>query len=216
MSDTRVTYGPPPLSRLWDARPLASDSWGNILGFDDGSGDGHTIVMRQWIKTVPGVPLTNPLPIYRPALAPLPPFFANGGTRRCCIPSPSDLEIVRGHFPGADPTNPNWFAVVGKLVAKGHQRAALEGLSPPELLALLDAKEPTAELPDLVTLDQAAAAAHTSKRTLERHKTEGTLPEPIVEGGGGKPALYDWKIMRPWLTKTFGVILPEKFPANVR
>ncbi|HKM56158.1 MAG TPA: hypothetical protein VJY33_22310, partial [Isosphaeraceae bacterium] len=65
-------------------------------------------------------------------------------------------------------------------------------------------------------LDQAAAAAHTSKRTLERCKTEGTLPDPIREGGGGKPALYDWKIMRPWLTENFGIILPEKFPANIR
>jgi hypothetical protein len=73
-----------------------------------------------------------------------------------------------------------------------------------------------AELPDLVTLDQAAAAVHMSKRTLERHKTEGTLPDPVREGGGGKPALYDWKIMRLWLTKTFGINLPEKFPANLR
>lgn len=74
--------------------------------------------------------------------------------------------------------------------------------------------EAPAELPDLVTLDQAAAAAHTSKRTLERHKTQGTLPEPVREGGGGKHALYDWKVMRPWLTETFGINLPETFPAN--
>ncbi|MFI5457595.1 MAG: hypothetical protein ACHRXM_19305, partial [Isosphaerales bacterium] len=71
--------------------------------------------------------------------------------------------------------------------------------------------EAPAELPDLVTLDQAAARVHRSKRTLERYKTKGTLPEPTVEGGGGKFALYDWKIMRPWLTKEFGVILPERF-----
>jgi hypothetical protein len=71
--------------------------------------------------------------------------------------------------------------------------------------------EAPAELPDLVRLDQAAAAVHVSKRTLERCKTQGTLPEPTVEGGGGRPALYDWKIMRPWLTKKFGVILPERY-----
>jgi hypothetical protein len=69
-----------------------------------------------------------------------------------------------------------------------------------------------AELPDLVTLDQAAAAIHKSKRTLERCKTAGTLPLPAVDGGGGKADLYDWKIMRPWLTKEFGVLLPERFP----
>jgi hypothetical protein len=72
------------------------------------------------------------------------------------------------------------------------------------------------ELPDLVMLDQAAASVHTSKRTLERYKTEGTLPDPVREGGGGKPALYDWKVMRPWLENVFGVKLPERFPGNVR
>jgi hypothetical protein len=73
------------------------------------------------------------------------------------------------------------------------------------------------ELPDLVTLDQAAAAAHQSKRTLERHKTEGTLPQPVREGGGGKSALYDWKTMRLWLMKQFNIIhLPERFPGNAR
>jgi hypothetical protein len=72
------------------------------------------------------------------------------------------------------------------------------------------------ELPDLVSLDQAAAAVHTSKRTLERHKTEGNLPDPVREGGGGKPALYDWKIMRPWLIETFGIDLPERYPGNIK
>lgn len=148
MSDVRVTHGPPPLSRLWDARPLADDSWGNILGFNDGTGDGHTIAMRLWIDRRPSAQMMNPLPIYRPAGAPLPPFFADGGTRRCCIPSPSDLEIVRRHFLGiADPRNPNWFAVAEKLAAKGHQRAALDGLSPSELLAMLDATEPPSSGP---------------------------------------------------------------------
>jgi len=95
--------------------------------------------------------------------------------------------------------------------------------APPEALADSEAPEgenkppeALAELPDLVTLDQAAAAAHTSKRTLERHKTEGTLPDPVREGGGGRAALYDWKVMRPWLTENFGIILPERFPANFR
>ncbi len=92
------------------------------------------------------------------------------------------------------------------------------GTSPPTATPCPDGEskspEAPAELPDLVTLDQAAAAAHTSKRTLERHKTQGTLPEPVREGGGGKHALYDWKVMRPWLTETFGINLPETFPAN--
>jgi hypothetical protein len=69
---------------------------------------------------------------------------------------------------------------------------------------------------DLVTLAQVAAAVHKSKRTLEDRKTKGTLPEPVVEGGGGKTALYDWKVMRPWLEREFGMILPERFPGNAR
>jgi hypothetical protein len=78
-----------------------------------------------------------------------------------------------------------------------------------------DRDAPT-ELPDLVTLDQMAAAVSRSKRTLERHKTNGTLPEPYSEGGGGKFALYDWKVVRPWLEAEFGVTLPVRFPGNIR
>ena len=66
-------------------------------------------------------------------------------------------------------------------------------------------------LPDLVTLLQMAAMVHKSKSTFDRLKKRG-LPDPVVEGGGGKTALYDWKIVRPWLTAKFGVPLPEKFP----
>ena len=97
-----------------------------------------------------------------------------------------------------------------------------------ELLALVNADEPTREywlgapaattaaLPDLVSLDQAAAAVHRGKRTLERRKTEGTLPPPASEGGGGKPDLWDWSTLRPWLEKEFGINLPQRFPGNLR
>jgi hypothetical protein len=70
------------------------------------------------------------------------------------------------------------------------------------------------EAPELVTLDQVAGISHVSKRTLERRKTEGKLPAPSREGGGGKPDLYDWKIMRPWLMneEKVPIILPEHFP----
>ena len=66
----------------------------------------------------------------------------------------------------------------------------------------------------LVTLDQAAAIVNKSKRALEYYKTKGTLPEPAVEGGGGKAALYDWTILGPWLTEQFGIDLPERFPGR--
>jgi hypothetical protein len=68
------------------------------------------------------------------------------------------------------------------------------------------------ELPDLVTLDQAASLVHKTKRALEYYKTKGSLPAPYTEGSGGKAALYDWRTLRPWLTDQFGMPLPEKFP----
>lgn len=75
---------------------------------------------------------------------------------------------------------------------------------------------PPIEPPDLVTLNQAAAIVNASKRTLERHKTKGELPDPAVEGGAGKAARYDWKVMRPWLESKFAMKLPEHFPGNRR
>ena len=71
-------------------------------------------------------------------------------------------------------------------------------------------------LPDLVTLDQAAGMVHRTKRALEHYKSKGELPEPTVEGGGGRAHLYDWRTLRPWLESTFGIKLPETFPASRR
>jgi hypothetical protein len=68
---------------------------------------------------------------------------------------------------------------------------------------------------DLVTLNQAAALAHQSKRTLERCKAKGTLPEAAVKGGDGRADLWDWRTFRPWLEKKFGRKLPHTFPANL-
>jgi len=65
----------------------------------------------------------------------------------------------------------------------------------------------------LVTLDQAAAVAHRSKRCLEDYKSKG-MPAPRVKGRRGQMALYSWGEMRPWLTATFGVRLPEDFPGS--
>ena len=61
----------------------------------------------------------------------------------------------------------------------------------------------TAEVPDYITLTQAAGMVKKGKRTLERYKTKGTLPPPVVEGGAGRADLYDWAVMRPWLADTF-------------
>jgi len=68
--------------------------------------------------------------------------------------------------------------------------------------------EAVVELPDLVTLDQAAALVNRSARTLERYKKRG-LPRPFVLGGGGKPHEYPLDEMRKWLQKTFNRPIPE-------
>jgi hypothetical protein len=124
--------------------------------------------------------MANPLPNYLPSLAPLPHFFVNGGTRRCCIPSHSDLEIVRRHFPGIEnPWNPNWLAVAAKLVSKGHRRDDLDKLSPPELLVLLDQ-------PDSDQSTPARRMVPPTDRT-ETHRRTAEPAAPQLEGESKPP-----------------------------
>jgi hypothetical protein len=68
-----------------------------------------------------------------------------------------------------------------------------------------------------VTLDQAAALVNRSKKTLERrvNKTGSDAPPPDVEGGGGRAHEWRWSLFRPWLEKTFGKPLPERFPSRL-
>jgi hypothetical protein len=69
-------------------------------------------------------------------------------------------------------------------------------------------------LDDLVTLDQAAAVAGTSKRTLERHVSKKKLPKPDVPGGGGRAHKWYWKRLRPALETVSRRRLPERFPTS--
>jgi hypothetical protein len=62
-----------------------------------------------------------------------------------------------------------------------------------------------------VTLDQMAAIVNRSKRTLEHYVNGPGMPQPDVEGGGGKPNEWKWSRAKPWLEKTFGRKLPEKY-----
>jgi hypothetical protein len=136
-TDPRVHYGPPPEEWLWDLYPLAEKAWGNVLGFNDGLGDGNIIDMRLWLR--PGQMSNFPPPAYRPAHAPLPPAgFVNGGVRRCYIPQAEDLGLVARLFPRiADPANPPWPRVEAELVAAGRNRGELATMNAPTLLLLL-------------------------------------------------------------------------------
>jgi hypothetical protein len=106
-----------------------------------------------------------------------------------------------------------------------------DGCRPPELSPLVVAAfhdlsqwaadrrpdEPPAD--QYVTLDQAAALVNRRKKTLERYlrqpKSEAArMPEPDVEGTGGKPHEWKWSNLRPWLEKTFGKQLPGRLPSR--
>lgn len=127
----------PPLVWLWDARPLETDSWGNILGFDDGQGGGDFIDMRLWLCTTSRL-LVNEPPMYRPAHAPLPPFFKSGGVRRCYRPTDEDTAAVQTLYPThRNPHAPPWQRIEADLIVAGHDRDRLMKLNPPALLRLL-------------------------------------------------------------------------------
>ena len=83
------------------------------------------------------------------------------------------------------------------------------------LAVLIGPKKDDADLPDLpvqyVTRSQAAAIVNRSPRTFE-HYTD--MPKPAVPGGKGRPAEWEWPIIRPWLERTFGRRLPVRFPAD--
>jgi hypothetical protein len=136
MAKQRVHHGEPPLTWLWDYYPLARDAWGNVLGFNDGSGDGHTIRMRMWLRAAP---MSNfPPPAYRPAQAPLPPMFQDGGSRDCYIPTDADMALVKRLFGDvADAGNPPWPQIAARLIAAGQDRDKLATYNAPTLLLLL-------------------------------------------------------------------------------
>lgn len=95
-------------------------------------------------------------------------------------------------------------------------RVQLSGITPECALQFRDLLNPPQQAapPQYVNLDRAAALVHKSKKTLERYKNEqdSDMPEPAVEGGGGKAAEWEWGTLRPWLEKTFNRKLPERFP----
>jgi hypothetical protein len=72
------------------------------------------------------------------------------------------------------------------------------------------------DCPCYVTLVQMSAMVNRSARTLEKKKKQkkNPLPEPDVEGGGGKPHEWLWPTARAWLEAEYGRKLPERFPGN--
>src|SRR5262249_23319983 len=86
-----------------------------------------------------------------------------------------------------------------------------------ERLRLLEHAPASDTLPHQhVTLDGMAAIVNRSKRTLEKRiaRKRNPLPQPDIEGGGGKPHEWLWPSVRPWLEQEFGRKLPERFPGG--
>jgi hypothetical protein len=66
---------------------------------------------------------------------------------------------------------------------------------------------------DLVKLEQAAAFVHRSKRALEQHL--GRMPKPYFQGGAGKPSLWKWSDLRPWLEENILLEPPAPPPPRL-
>jgi hypothetical protein len=116
-----------------------------------------------------------------------------------------DVSVKRGVQPESWGSKPEHWAWLDEL----ERASAALG----EVLERRPTEGKTAR--DLVTLAQAAGMVHRAKRTLEHYKSTG-MPLPTVEGGGGRPDLWDWEVIRPWLEAEFGINLPETFPAGRR
>src|SRR5215213_6136420 len=80
-----------------------------------------------------------------------------------------------------------WSKTLNGVATNHDTRETITGGFPPVAVGPSSAPPPTRtvkapEAPDLVTLNQAAGIVHRSKRSLERYKTQGKLPDPAVEG----------------------------------
>ncbi len=86
---------------------------------------------------------------------------------------------------------------------------APEDVSKESKPATMQAKpEAPAELPDLVTLGQAAALVNRQPSGLRHYRNRG-MPRPFIKGTKGKPNEYLVSEMRPWLEKTFNRRIPD-------
>lgn len=109
-----------------------------------------------------------------------------------------------------------------RVAALRRAREALVG-GPKEAVMVPDG--PTADMSDggpdmsegasgerLVSLAEAADRCGRAKRTLERMRSRGMLPEPTRPGGGGHEALWRWSELRPALEGTARNVLRDSNP----
>ena len=65
-----------------------------------------------------------------------------------------------------------------------------------------------------IDMDQAAALVNRVKKTLARQMMN--MPAPAVKGGGGKKHEWNYAVLKPWLERKYGKLLPDRPPHVVR
>jgi hypothetical protein len=127
-----------------------------------------------------------------------------------------DAQLVREHYPQLHRSHAYCY-----FHAAGLQADKLASVVRLEIATLRQRLTDTAgtgliasEVEQYVTLDKMAALVSRSKRTLEKRKGRRTnpLPNPDVEGGGGRPDEWLWTRVCSWLEQEFGRRLPERLP----
>jgi hypothetical protein len=122
-----------------------------------------------------------------------------------------NCDMLRGNVGrlSIEPANPFLLDIVERATAALERiQARREQESEAELRPGKLSPEAPAELPDLVTLDQAAALVNRQPNGLRHYRKKG-MPKPQIQGRKGKPNEYLWSEMRPWLEETFGRKIPE-------
>jgi hypothetical protein len=70
-----------------------------------------------------------------------------------------------------------------------------------------------AEIPQYVTMDQLALiCGFRGKKTIERWLKDKKIPQPDIDGGGGKPHRWIWSKVRGPLAQISGRVLPRIYP----
>ena len=94
-------------------------------------------------------------------------------------------------------------------LARLRQEVRPAGLPMEQQTLTFPSPAPAAE--QLITLDQMAALCRMAKRSMERHRPR--MPAPRIKGSNGRPSLWAWAEVRPFLVERFGLDVPERFPS---
>ncbi len=129
---------------------------------------------------------------------PAAPTRPPGSDRSAAVPADPPRADGRANGPAPPPcAESENLEVTGELP---DVRLATRGKNPPD--------NASDELPEVVTLDQAAALVNRMADGLRHYRKRG-MPKPFVRGTKGKPNEYLWSEMRPWLETTFDRKIPE-------